>query len=1466
MHNKLKLLIFIIILLMLEVTPGFASEIYNMNSEQLTYIYTVDDFDKTYTDTTGFFILMNDLDLSTSKYVGLISFTGTFYGNGHVLSNFTSYSGIFSTLSNAEIYDLGIEPGTTTKGIIASNIYNSKLENIYVDKIPDDSTSPFVYYLYNSTLNYVYTTGKGGISIYSSGNTVNSVYYNSENYLGSTTVGEGLSTTEMYKQINYIDWDFNNIWTIDEDVSNPTLANYNNFKLVGTNAYYNGAKNEISLKLFFNQELKIGTGNIRIFKKEDDSELLTLKASDSVLDVKIATLSSKISLDENTEYYIKVDADAFDNGSSDQVTDTFKVLYFESGDGTNEQPYEIYNYEDLNKIREGLIYAYKLMADLDLDEESMIPIGDDETPFTGVFDGNDHVIYNYHYEGLDESYIGLFGYSKGIIKNLGLKDLNINIQGSTNSLVYSSGVYVAGLVGFNAGIVENCYTTGEVLGKSNVGGLVGCNYGEITLCYSEANVTSSDYYYSGYNNEGYYTGGLAGRSATSGTISMSYATGNVTGSEQVGGLVGNAFKSGLISNSYATGNVIGYKHVGGLMGRNYYASTVENVYSSGTVSLYEDGNNSGGLIGIQDYDDVLMDGFLTNGYYNQETSGKSDDEGKGSPKTALEMISQVTYMGFDFDATWSIMEGRSMPYLNLNKADTIPGLINHAPDLTTTDIYTVEDTNVTGYLLGTDEDGDTINYTLVQMASSGSINVTTSGAFTYIPNENFCGDDQFSVDLTDGFVTTTSAAIKIHVASVNDVPSISDETVSLDEDETYVGQLIAKDVDENDVLYYTVITAPIHGSVTLNHQTGYFIYSPEKNYYGEDQFLWQVSDGVTTQQAIVAFKIDSVNDAPLATNKTFEVYYNDVLLINLESLVEDEDGDALTFDFDLDLIFGTAIISADSSQLSYTPINIGVETLVYSVSDANITTKAAITINIINAEQLAPTGLTVTKTSKYKNNGAITGTDSTMEYKNINNSDWLEITSNKISGLWEGTYILRYKAKLGYNAGENAYVTVETINKSTSSDDSNDKDDIYPSTTSLSTSSVLIPTVLNTTDTIQIIDGKNVTQVNIETDEIIEYLNTATQNAEKQKLVSFETLQSNDTAQFILTGEAVDLFNENNVNYSFIMPQVEYQFPSNAIDIKIVATDLGVSESQYADIKIGVNIKMTSQELLSDSLKGKALMSPIWFEMTASYTSESGEIKTIVLHAFNSYVKRSFTLPEDIDTTQVTTGVVVNTDGSYAHIPTILIQTDGEWEVQMNSITNSEYTIINNVVEVASVSGHWSENVVNRMASDLVLVDYESFKPDEAVTRGEFIDYVVRGLGLYRDEVDFETKLNDIENSTYAQSVKIADYWGIISGYENGTFKPNNQISREEAMMVFSNALTLIQFENTLTDNHDISQYYDKTEVSSWAVDAVNSSLSIGIFNGRSDQELAPKETLTCAEALIAVNNLLIKTNLISEK
>ncbi|GAU76296.1 S-layer homology domain-containing protein [Fusibacter sp. 3D3] len=1480
MNRKLIQLIFVLILLVGVGSASYAMEIYNLNSEQINYIYTVEDFDKIMNDSAGFFVLMNDLDLSTSKSIGQIAFAGILHGNGHVLSNWSAPNGLFSVINNAEIYDLGLESGSATNYVLGSQITNSKLENVYVDHIVTTSSS-LTGILLNSTLTNMYVTLPGGFATLKSGNTETSVYYDADKFTGTTTVGAGLTTAAMMNQVNYTGWDFNHIWTVEESVTNPNFGQYNSLRLMGSSVHYNKAEGKVAIKLVFNQTPSIGTGSIHLLRKVDDSEVVTFASSSSVLEGKVATLSSEILLEENVEYYITVDASAFDNGSGGtmiilgRVSKAFEILHFELGDGTSEHPYEIRNFEALNKIREGLEYHYKLMDNMDLEGKSMAPIGNAATPFIGGFDGSDHVISNYTYEALDGSYAGLFGYSKGSIKNLGVNNLEIKIQGSASSSVSLSGSYVGGLVGYNTGRIENCYTTGVVLGKSNVGGLVGNNQGVITLCYSEANVTSSDYLSSGYNNEGFYTGGLSGRNALGGTISLSYATGDVAGCEQVGGLVGNAFKGGLISDSYASGDVIGYYDVGGFMGRNYSGSTAENVYSTGAVSLYTGGTHVGGLIGTQ-----ASAGTLTNGYYNQETSGQNDDLGNGSPRMTSEMFLESTYVGFDFNTIWTIIENRSMPYLNLNEAAALPGLINQAPTLTTTAIYTLEDTVVSGNLLGVDPDGDAINYTLVQVTSSGSINVTTSGAYTYMPNPNFNGEDQFLVILTDGFVTTTSAAITVHVESVNDAPSVSNGTISLDEDSSFVGQLVSTDADENDVLEYTLITEPVHGTVTLNHLTGYFVYSSVANYYGSDQFTWQASDGVTSQQATISVAIASVNDSPVTTHKTFDMRYNEVLSTDLALLSTDVEGDALTFSLNSSPIFGTAHILMGSSLLSYTPVHIGIETLVYSVSDLNTTTVGSITIHIVNAEQSAPTGLTAERASQNKSDGAIIGTDSTMAYKKVDATEWTEVTSDKITGLTAGTYAVRFKAKLGYNAGENAYVTVEIDEDSTGAGGtedaggSGDRDEgssyNSPETSGEILSGSIQPVsasiVIKTTDTTEVIDGKTVTQVGVETNEIRAYLKSETPNGENQNLVSFKTAQTSDSVQFNLTGEAVDLFSKNQIDYAFETPLVAYQFTSNAIDIKRIAMALGLSESQYANIKIGVNMKRTSQEIRPDGVDGKVLMSPIQFEITASYTSESGEIKTISVHAFNHYVERTFTLSDEIDQALVTTGVVINSDGRYAHIPTIVIKENGKWKVKMNSMTNSEYTLIYNDVKVSSVSGHWSETVVNRMASDLVLVDYETFKPNEAVTRGEFIDYVVRGLGLYRDTVDFETKLNDIENSRYAQSIQIANAWGLVSGYENNTFRPNHQISREEAMMIFANALTLIQFEHTGTVNHDISQYIDKTEISNWAVDAVNRSLKVGVFSGRSNQQLAPKENLTCAEAVVAVHNLLIKTELIAGK
>jgi len=297
------------------------------------------------------------------------------------------------------------------------------------------------------------------------------------------------------------------------------------------------------------------------------------------------------------------------------------------GGGTGEpsDPYLIYTAAQMNEI--GLSgnwddrdKHFKLMADIDLggytgEEFNIIGYwvgwgSPDNRPFTGVFDGNNHIISNFTYTSAGTNFIGLFSYvndPNAVIKDLGLIDPNVDV--GTGSYVGSlvgrlwdgtisgcyveggsivGGWYVGGLVGRNNGRVTNCSSEAEVLGYSAVGGLVGqdglcspgeCFGGKISNCYSTGSVTGD-----------YYVGGLVGNNH--GTITNCYATGRIMGERLVGGLLG--LNSGTITDCYAIGSITGERLVGGMVGRNSYG-TITDCYSTGGVSGDE---NVGGLVGM----------------------------------------------------------------------------------------------------------------------------------------------------------------------------------------------------------------------------------------------------------------------------------------------------------------------------------------------------------------------------------------------------------------------------------------------------------------------------------------------------------------------------------------------------------------------------------------------------------------------------------------------------------------------------------------------------------------------------------------------------------------------------------------------------------------------------------------------------------------------------------------------------
>ncbi|MBN2139076.1 MAG: hypothetical protein JW720_14810, partial [Sedimentisphaerales bacterium] len=181
---------------------------------------------------------------------------------------------------------------------------------------------------------------------------------------------------------------------------------------------------------------------------------------------------------------------------------------------------------------------FLLTADLDMNGVAMTPVGNSSTMFTGIFDGNGHIIRNVDINTPSKYYVGLFGYvgSYVHIRNVGIEDAAI-----------SGRDYVGGLVGSDdgpegySGCISDCYVTGSITGDDYVGGIIGLSGGSYVL--------------------------------------RCYATVVVDGHTYVGGLFG--FKPFRFLNCYAAGPVSGDEHVGGLTGIDSYGGGFWDVNVSG---------------------------------------------------------------------------------------------------------------------------------------------------------------------------------------------------------------------------------------------------------------------------------------------------------------------------------------------------------------------------------------------------------------------------------------------------------------------------------------------------------------------------------------------------------------------------------------------------------------------------------------------------------------------------------------------------------------------------------------------------------------------------------------------------------------------------------------------------------------------------------------------------------------------
>ena len=167
-------------------------------------------------------------------------------------------------------------------------------------------------------------------------------------------------------------------------------------------------------------------------------------------------------------------------------------------------------------------------------------------------------------------------------------------------------------------------------------------------------------------------------------------------------------------------------------------------------------------------------------------------------------------------------------------------------------------------------------------------------------------------------------------------------------------------------------------------------------------------------------------------------------------------------------------------------------------------------------------------------------------------------------------------------------------------------------------------------------------------------------------------------------------------------------------------------------------------------------------------------------------------------------------------------------------------------VNFSDIDGHWAESAIQKMADQGIVKGFPdgSFKPENSITRAEFATLIVQAFKL---ESKNGKVFSDTSQHWAKEFIATANAHGIVNGYNDSIFKPDNKISREEmAVMIVKAAKPQI--------NSEFLECTDGDQVSSWAKNAVATAYVNNIITGMPDGSFLPLNNASRAEAVIVLN------------
>jgi len=191
----------------------------------------------------------------------------------------------------------------------------------------------------------------------------------------------------------------------------------------------------------------------------------------------------------------------------------------------------------------------------------------------------------------------------------------------------------------------------------------------------------------------------------------------------------------------------------------------------------------------------------------------------------------------------------------------------------------------------------------------------------------------------------------------------------------------------------------------------------------------------------------------------------------------------------------------------------------------------------------------------------------------------------------------------------------------------------------------------------------------------------------------------------------------------------------------------------------------------------------------------------------------------------------------------------------INSKDSGTYLVVDHAVSFADMAEHWGRQDVERLAAKGIIQGRgaEQFDPNGSLSRAETAALLVRALGIVPSESG--SSFTDMKDKWYASSVVAAHKAGLLTGYNDGTFRPDDKVTREELAVMIGRAIAYAGgtgHKPTVRDH-----MADTDRIAPWALESVEQALELGIIKGDNSGSFRPQAAATRAEMAAMLSRML---------